>query len=262
MAAATCHHRGCARHRAMCKPCPMNRLRISRASMPPSKQRVAARHGGGEQRCHSQLHVKAPQQPGTALSPSSSTAVTTTATWMAPTGGRQQAPEGALRALKWTLTATQDESQKSEHDILRAMAVRSQWTRRRRAARPRRQRAPARHAIGPAERQRSDHVRRLGSICAAPELRLHSSTCRARSAAGKKSRHSGAEEGIIDIGARESGSHAGAPVMMAALGNSTTADRLRRGASSESARCRQYVTSKLKFELGLSLGIPPKTDSP
>ena len=32
---------------------------------------------------------------------------------------------GALRALKWSLTATQDESQNSKHDILRAMAVRS-----------------------------------------------------------------------------------------------------------------------------------------
>ena len=72
MAAATCHHRGCARHRATRKPCPVNQLRTSRASMPPNKQRVAARHGGGEQRWHSQLHVKAPQQPGTALSPSSS----------------------------------------------------------------------------------------------------------------------------------------------------------------------------------------------
>ena len=62
-------------------------------------------------------------------------AIATPVTWTAPKGGRSEAPVSALRALKWSLTATQDESQNSKHDILRAMAVRSQWRRQRRTTR-------------------------------------------------------------------------------------------------------------------------------
>ena len=40
------------------------------------------------------------------------------------------------------------------------------------AARPRRQSAAC-HAIEPAERQRGDHVHRVGRVRAAPERRLH-----------------------------------------------------------------------------------------
>ena len=48
-------------------------------------------------------------------------AVATTVTWTAPTGGRSEAPEGALRALKWTPRATPIDSQKSKHDSARAI---------------------------------------------------------------------------------------------------------------------------------------------
>ena len=71
VAAARCHHDGCIRRRAACKPCSLKQLMSSRASMPPKKPPMAGRHGGGGLRWRSLVHGKAPRQRGAARTTSS-----------------------------------------------------------------------------------------------------------------------------------------------------------------------------------------------
>ena len=105
--------------------------------LPCVDETKAATQGSSPQWRRAALAVTAASQSTTAARSSLCTivtiVVTTTVTWTAPTRGPSEAAEGALWALKWTPRANATSSQNSEHDSRRAIAVRSQWCRRRRA---------------------------------------------------------------------------------------------------------------------------------